>query len=290
MRLVACPSCHAQYDVATHPEPKFACACGAEVDAAPRPAVDAPIHRCSACGALVAADALHCEYCRADIERDARQLSLICPECYARNEDSARFCTACGIGFQPQPIPGSGPSLACVDCEKPLVARGVGGVMIHECARCAGLWVADEIFDDLVLKAIQARRAAMTGEGTGSLPRTTRGNPVSQEVRYRKCPVCTQFMARRNYERTSGVVVDHCRDHGTWLDADELEQIAGFIMAGGLERAPAPEPASAHGLKPASRASGEFARIFMENNAGPGMRKVGSFLDFLNRMLERPFS
>ena len=40
-------------------------------------------------------------------------------------------------------------------------------------------------------------------------------------------------MLRTNYKRSSGVILDECRVHGTWLDADELEQVAGFILAGG---------------------------------------------------------
>ena len=37
-------------------------------------------------------------------------------------------------------------------------------------------------------------------------------------------------MQRRNFRKRSGVIVDRCSEHGTWLDADELEQIAGFLM------------------------------------------------------------
>ena len=40
-------------------------------------------------------------------------------------------------------------------------------------------------------------------------------------------------MQRRNYRRSSGVILDVCRAHGTFLDPDELEQIAGFILSGG---------------------------------------------------------
>jgi hypothetical protein len=40
-------------------------------------------------------------------------------------------------------------------------------------------------------------------------------------------------MQRRNYQKSSGVITDVCNTHGTWLDADELEQIAGFILSGG---------------------------------------------------------
>jgi Zn-finger nucleic acid-binding protein len=40
-------------------------------------------------------------------------------------------------------------------------------------------------------------------------------------------------MQRRNFRKSSGVILDICRGHGVWLDADELEQIAGFLLAGG---------------------------------------------------------
>ena len=40
-------------------------------------------------------------------------------------------------------------------------------------------------------------------------------------------------MQRSNFRRSSGVILDVCRKHGTWLDADEIEQIAGFILSGG---------------------------------------------------------
>jgi hypothetical protein len=40
-------------------------------------------------------------------------------------------------------------------------------------------------------------------------------------------------MLRRNFRRSSGVILDVCAEHGSWLDADELEQITGFILSGG---------------------------------------------------------
>jgi hypothetical protein len=44
-------------------------------------------------------------------------------------------------------------------------------------------------------------------------------------------------MHRVNYGKCSGTVLDVCRDHGTWFDPTELEQIVEFIKAGGLDRA-----------------------------------------------------
>ncbi len=39
-------------------------------------------------------------------------------------------------------------------------------------------------------------------------------------------------MQRRNFKRSSGVILDVCHKHGTWLDEDEIEEIAGFILSG----------------------------------------------------------
>jgi len=44
-------------------------------------------------------------------------------------------------------------------------------------------------------------------------------------------------MNRNNFAKTSGVVVDICRDHGVWFDADELPAIIEFIRKGGMEKA-----------------------------------------------------
>jgi Zn-finger nucleic acid-binding protein len=50
---------------------------------------------------------------------------------------------------------------------------------------------------------------------------------------YRKCPVCSGMMTRRNHGRTSGVIIDTCPDHGVWFDPAELSKILAWIEAGG---------------------------------------------------------
>jgi Zn-finger nucleic acid-binding protein len=48
-------------------------------------------------------------------------------------------------------------------------------------------------------------------------------------------------MNRINFARCSGVVVDVCRQHGTWFDRDELTSIIEFIRGGGMNSARAKE-------------------------------------------------
>jgi Zn-finger nucleic acid-binding protein/ribosomal protein L40E len=233
MRLVACANCHTQYDVSGIVAKSFPCRCGETLENRPPEAVDAQVHRCGSCGALVTTDAESCQYCGSAIVRDPGRLSLICPECYARNADESRFCTACGVAFSPEPIQVEGAELPCPVCSVLMPLRQVGGLGVNECRECHGLWAPGEGFDAMVARAIEARKNADPAQLEELAPRVTGSNPAAQSVQYRKCPECDAFMHRRNFRKSSGVIIDRCAEHGTWLDADELEQIAGFILSGG---------------------------------------------------------
>jgi Zn-finger nucleic acid-binding protein len=230
MQLIACPTCHAQYDVSLVIVDRFDCRCGASLENEPPKPADAEIHRCGSCGAQVGGEAASCEYCGSEIVRDPGALSLICPECYSRNADTTRFCAGCGVAFQPEPLPVEGRECPCPDCGALMPPTQVAGVALNECRGCRGLWVPGDHFDLLVTRAADQRAKS---EGAAPDPRVRGANPIRQSVRYRKCPECDAFMHRRNYRKSSGVIVDECREHGTWLDPDELEQIAGFILSGG---------------------------------------------------------
>ena len=278
MRLIACSDCHAQYDVTHVAQKHFACRCGAQLENRRLAAVDAEVHRCGSCGAVVSADAEGCAFCGSEIVRDDWRLSLICPECFARNAEESRFCTACGVGFSPEPVKLEGEELPCPACGNLMAVRAVGGIAVNECGSCQGLWAPGESFGLLVRRAARARKE----QGELELrvaPRTTGSHPVAQKIAYRRCPVCESHMLRRNYGRSSGVIVDKCRDHGTWLDADELEQIAGYILSGRAEEKTAVHrDHEATTLDPqadamrSTQANAAFHRMLARNQAGPYRR------------------
>jgi Zn-finger nucleic acid-binding protein len=54
-------------------------------------------------------------------------------------------------------------------------------------------------------------------------------------ISYVPCPDCRQLMNRSNFARASGVIIDTCKKHGVWFDAEELPRIIGFIQKGGME-------------------------------------------------------
>jgi Zn-finger nucleic acid-binding protein len=289
VRLIACETCHTQYDVSDVTAETVTCRCGAVLANRPLVAVDAEIHRCAACGAAVAALAKSCAFCAAAIVRegDPRKRSLICPECCARNANDARFCTACGVGFRPEPVSAKGGEVACPVCDSKMPAQAVGGIPVNECTSCGGLWVAGEHFDRLVARAIEARKQRAPEADFTAAPRVKGANPVSQRVAYRRCPVCGVQMLRRNFRKSSGVILDVCSDHGSWLDADELEQITGFILSGGVTSPVFSEPPARP--RGEARALVEFARIRARHERpyeiGP-QDLANGFLKLIKRLLD----
>ena len=179
------------------------------------------------------------------------------------------------MAIRPQTLFRDTAGLTCPDCTCDLTVRAVGDTPVSECATCGGLWVPDENFDLLVNRA---RAALAEGASIGLGPRRAeRVAPFVSEVRYRKCPVCAGVMQRRNFGRTSGIIVDWCGRHGTWLDAHELQDIASFIEAGGLhDRRATVTGADADEITPAFEELRELkARAAGAEDLGPHPRRSG---------------
>ena len=111
-----------------------------------------------------------------------------------------------------------------------LVHENLAGTTVDRCTTCEGIWLDAAELEGAVQAASEA---AETGSATADW----------EPVTYLKCPHCDSMMARRNHMRVSGVIVDACPKHGTWLDAGELERIGAFIANGGEERAQQAEEA-----------------------------------------------
>jgi Zn-finger nucleic acid-binding protein len=247
MKLVSCPRCHAQYDVGDSGLATIACRCGETFRGEPPKPKDAAVVRCAACGALVGESERVCSYCRAEVIRRPEPTGPVCPECYARNPERAKYCIACGIAFVPQPVRERVGDLHCPVClETALAPRNLGGLWIEECPSCQGIWAPGDVMDRLVERVRE--QLHRNGPPSTPRPRDARHAAWQAEVQYRHCPECGGAMQRKNFGRRSGVVVDWCGSHGTWLDPNEMEDIAAFVLDGGLER-PAPDaPATGYGL------------------------------------------
>ncbi len=181
-------------------------------------------HECPNCGGLVRENARTCGFCRSPLA------TVRCSICYTMNVTEASYCLACGteLGLEPLAV-GSDAKLSCPRCAGlSLDGFSNGDGPLYDCAGCGGQFV-----DPHTLRIMVERHRARSDGGGGGL--TT---PPSREARitYLRCPVCRELMHRRNFGRTSGVIVDVCEIHGTWFDVGELPWILGFVARGGLER------------------------------------------------------
>jgi Zn-finger nucleic acid-binding protein len=268
--LVACPNCNCQYDASKLSlGQQFRCHCGTVLTVQKPRGHDAAVVCCSHCGAPRSEGALKCEYCGADFTLHERDLDTVCPHCFARVSNHARFCHFCGKPISPEMIAGQASKLVCPACgsNHTLTSRAWGAVSAMECQRCAGLWLGNQSFEQLTEQAATeattsaniaadrgnhprarapqvespppdtspgAMATARSGHAHDTLPLFADASLAPAGQRYRPCAVCGQLMVRQNFGHHSGVMIDRCKQHGLWFDADELPRILDWVRHGGL--------------------------------------------------------
>lgn len=197
---------------------------------------EAAVVSCQACGATRQAGATACAYCGSDFTIHEQDLDTICPACFARISDHARFCHHCGTAIQPEDDAGDLTERACPACgeEHFLRSRAIGATTALECTRCAGLWLGEEAFRSLADKT-RAEAEPFPDARTIRDTMTKARKPIGKQTGplYRPCPVCGVRMSRNNFGRQSGVLLDRCAGHGTWFDAHELDAALEWVKLGG---------------------------------------------------------
>jgi Zn-finger nucleic acid-binding protein len=153
--------------------------------------------------------------------------------------DGSSFCNHCGTGVAAvQTDLRDLPCPACRDKDVHMVTWGLlpteaspAGFPVAGCRSCGGAWVATETLDAIIATAAES---APVMPVHGKVKRRTM---APGPVVYRKCPRCDQMMARRNFAQISGIVIDECREHGSFFDAGELQDVLDFVRSGGLQAA-----------------------------------------------------
>ena len=236
--LIACAKCHRQLDVGSHePGALVRCFCGERITVPEPHKRDARMLHCSACGAGLAPGADRCGYCGAGVTLGAKGIGQACPGCFARLLADARFCSDCGLEIRPAAVLAAMVDHACPRCRSPLSECSAGDTQFAECTSCGGLWLAEDSF-----RRLTARREGEAPPpllAARSKPRAAALRDPGEDLRkvvYLSCPVCSEKMNRRNFARSSGIILDWCRGHGFWFDADELDRVLRFVADGGLDR------------------------------------------------------
>jgi Zn-finger nucleic acid-binding protein len=143
------------------------------------------------------------------------------------------FCPHCG-GATMRPEDIEVPTVACPDCRVAMKQTRVGQTVLHECAKCFGIWVDAESFRRICAES--ERQADILGASKSTSAVTPATSATQKKLfRYRNCPKCGRLMNRYNFANASRVVIDSCKGDGVWFDRDELRQIVEFIRSGGLQ-------------------------------------------------------
>lgn len=178
---------------------------------------------CPNCGAGVESDRTQCQHCK------CRLKTVGCPKCLGLMFVGSRFCGHCGAIAAPVEVSLDDSDAECPRCRNPLETLQIDETTIRACSKCDGVWLGVATFETIC--ADSERQSAVLGFLD---KRTVRSQPMTK-VNYVPCPDCAQLMNRNNFAKASGVIVDICKQHGVWFDADELPAIIGFIQKGGME-------------------------------------------------------
>ncbi|MBI3829565.1 MAG: zf-TFIIB domain-containing protein [Planctomycetes bacterium] len=242
--LALCARCGLQYDVTGHAVgAMLRCRCGGPVKVPEPRAAVARVARCASCGAPRTAQGGYCSFCGSKfVDPALNERAVICPGCFIGLPAGSAYCVECGLKLEPQPLPQDAPEYACPRCRVTLLLHEFATpgppLLLYDCKDCGGMWVPERTFDAIVITR-ESLGAARTLVGlAASAPPEAR---EAELVKYIPCPACKNLMNRRNFAQVSGVIVDSCKGHGVWLDAQELNRIIRFIEKGGLEKARASE-------------------------------------------------
>jgi Zn-finger nucleic acid-binding protein len=158
------------------------------------------------CAAPLPPNSLRCEYCGTINDIDLSEIAY-----HTTHETSKeRICPRCGTGLQ---------SINLEVAEK---------FLVEKCQKCRGLFLTR-------VNLKRCLRQSFSMSINYSLPDNI--NNVMGETDFQvtdlHCPLYSQLMKRVNFGVKSGVVVDQCKEHSTWLDAGKLRHLMAWVKAGG---------------------------------------------------------
>jgi Zn-finger nucleic acid-binding protein len=118
----------------------------------------------------------------------------------------------------------------CPRCQIQLFEGAAGGITMHACGGCGGVWL-DNV-------SAQRLSQALPGEAVTLAESASRaGRTHVDTAALIPCPVCAKALSRTRVA-SAGVDIDVCSAHGTWFDRDELQQVATAMKKARAGHAP----------------------------------------------------
>ncbi|MEK7724652.1 MAG: zf-TFIIB domain-containing protein [Acidobacteriota bacterium] len=179
---------------------------------------------CPNCGAGALSDYARCNFC------ETRLKTVACPSCFGLMFIGSQHCSHCGEKVVQAETAKAERSGDCPRCKIALNSLQIQEISLLECLKCGGFWSDSETFENICAER-ESQANVLGFIGNKHFPKT------NIAINYVPCPDCKQLMNRNNFARFSGVILDICKQHGVWFDAEELPKIIEFIRRGGLDHA-----------------------------------------------------
>ncbi len=158
-----------------------------------------------------------CRTCGGDVgERDRR-----CPRCgmtHIRTQTSAESAAAAAALRRAV--------ARCPRCQAAMSVVTIEDDAIDVCSGCGGTWYDSGEFEAHIER--MQRRGPVPAASSANTPR------AEERIVYLDCPRCGEKMHRKAFDKTSGVIVDVCADHGVFLDPGELGAILRYLADDGV--------------------------------------------------------
>ena len=177
---------------------------------------------CPNCGASVADNSVACNHCQSRLKTKS------CSSCFGTIFEGSKFCPLCGSKAAATNFVDEKSIGDCPRCKKKMTLIEVNEIRLSECEKCEGVWSDVETFETIC--ANRENQSAVLKKFDEILH-----HPEPVKVQYVPCPECKELMNRNNFAKVSGVIIDSCKGHGIWFDAEELPKIIEFIRKGGME-------------------------------------------------------
>jgi len=226
--------------------------------------------KCGSCGAPLPHGKVKCQYCGASTDIDLGGKHYFT----THQPTEPRICCVCTSTME---------TLNVQSEDAPFY--------IERCPKCLGLFFDPGELDALVDVNIRSVFSVDSLSLAGLQAQNT-----GDEVCYRKCPVCKKIMNRENYGKSSGVIIDQCREHGVFLDAGELQRILQWTRVGGKlaadteQKAQAEAEARAEKWKKQDLAKAKQGSLFGSNENTPTFGEpktsLGKLGEFLIRLMD----
>ncbi len=186
------------------------------------------LYNCPNCGAAGTPGAHLCNYCGSSLASD------VCPACFGAVFRGMKHCPSCGAEHRSS---GRGSRLPCrcPRCNKQFEELDLGKHALQQCPGCGGLWVDRSTIERICADHEEQEAVLAMSAGKDEAPQEDARSPKGRV--YVPCPICRKLMNRSSFASGSGVVVDWCKQHGTWFDRGELARIVSFIRSGGMKKA-----------------------------------------------------